>query len=165
MVGMDIVLLGGHYSRHKSLTVDVLPDIYKFCSHFFVKIQNVMKKILFLSLFIVSLSSYGQISKLRTTDVAYRYKQDNKWTEWSAWKKTSVLVSINFSDKRITINSNKTQTYDILDAVIGDNERTTNYYCMDNEGHRCYMIIDSTDQQLHIVYNDWQHVYKVYFID
>lgn len=124
-----------------------------------------MKKIIVLSLLVLSLFSYGQITKLRTTDISYRYKQNNKWTEWSGWKKVSALVSINFSDKRIVIDSNQPQSYDILDTDIDDNEKTIKYYCLDNDGHRCYIKIDSNQRQMYIIYNDWQHVYGVYFID
>lgn len=113
----------------------------------------------------LSVCFYSQISKLRTTELSYRSKQNNQWTQWSKWEDVSALVSIIVHDKRIVIESKKTQIYDVLDISIKNNGQKIEYYCMDDEGYRCIIKLESTARQIVVMYNDWQHVYKAYFLN
>lgn len=121
-----------------------------------------MKKLLTVFLLMLSVVYFGQILKLRTTHYTYRVNQNNVWSDWESWKKASVLISVNISDQRIVVDSNTTQTYDILDGIYKDG--IGKYYCMDANGRRCIIEIVNENRKLYVRYNDWEHVYEFFVI-
>lgn len=123
-----------------------------------------MKKLLVILSLVISVISFGQILKLRTTAVAYRIKKNSQFTQWSKWEKTSVLVSVNIRDGRIIIDSSMEQIYDILDGNYDESNGIGRYYCMDSNGKRCIIEIVNETRNLYIRYNDWEHVYDFYVI-
>lgn len=110
------------------------------------------------------MSCFGQILKLRTTYYSFRAKQNYAWSNWQRWVKASVLISVNITDKRITIDSNVTQIYDITDGVYDDSLGIGRYYCMDSNGKRCIIEIVNESRRLYVKYNDWEHVYDFFVI-
>lgn len=121
-----------------------------------------MKKLLTVFLLMLSVVCFGQILKLRTTYYTYRVNQNSVWSDWENWKKASVLISVNISDQRIVVDSNTTQTYDILDGIYKDG--IGKYYCMDANGRRCIIEIVNENRKLYVRYNDWEHVYEFFVI-
>ena len=123
-----------------------------------------MKKTSLIILLIFSSICFGQILKLRTTSYSYKLKQSSGWSVWSDWKKASVLVSVNLTDERIIIDSNTTQTFDILDGIFNESIRIGKYYCMDTNGKRCIIEIHNDKRLLYVKYNDWEYVYNFFLI-
>ena len=133
-----------------------------------------MKK-LFISLIV--LFSFVQITsaeviKLRTSGIAYQYKNEYSgvWGDWGAWQDCNVLIVIDDRGERITIYSQETQEYDIITQTREDEDfESKSYYydCIDARGLRCQVrlrIYDdySRGSQLYIDYDDMRWVYSIF---
>lgn len=128
--------------------------------------------LLFLVCFSISLS-YADVVKWRTSSMAYRYVDEytEEWGEWSDWEDCNVLVVINEDKDRITIYSNETQEYDIINQSGEDEdyESSSVYFeCVDAEGIICTMrirVFDNSEEgaQLYISYKDIAWVYTIFY--
>ncbi len=132
-----------------------------------------MKKlfVLLFVLFSFMQMNYAEVSKLRTSGIAYQYKNEysGNWGEWGEWEDCNVLIVIDFDRERITIYSQRTQIYDI----IGQQKETEDYEsssiyldCVDEEGFRCTVQLrfyneTSRGSQLYVTYNDMRWVYSI----
>lgn len=138
--------------------------------------QNiVIKYLLLIVFFAVSISTMGQVYKLRSTAFSSKYKiNEYSWSEWSEWEKTSLLIVINMNDERFTIYSQKTQVYDIIEydgeSTNNDGDRTFSYLCANKDGLRCEVRLVRRDSmngelQLYVDFNDMSWAYAVYSVD
>jgi hypothetical protein len=128
-----------------------------------------MKKLLIIFALVMFFTGFGQINKLRTTGVAYKYKTTKGWSDWSNWKDISILILVNLNDLRITVYSKEVQTFDIItvsDTYKKDGVDTLDMYCVDSDGKKLIVSL-TNDKEIHLYirYNDWQHVYSAYNLD
>ena len=112
-----------------------------------------------------SIVLFGQIIKIRGTNLSLRTKENNTWDQWSVWKKVDILIALNLKDERLTINSKETQKYDIVKIDIDDKTRSINMNCFDSKGIRCEIFIDAVNKQIFILYNNTEIKYSYYMID
>ena len=128
-----------------------------------------MKK-LFLSLIILLLSFVSNaqsVLKLRTSHSCEKHTDYyGNWTDWSEWKAVSILIVIDGQQDRITIYSQTTQTFDIIEdegeSLSDKGDPTMNFYCVDENGTKCRIRIvkrsDSTTQ----IYADYNNLILCY---
>jgi len=141
------------------------------------KMKTVIKSFLATAILFLafSLSSFGQVYKLKSTSLASKYKvNDYQWSEWSEWNETTVLITIDLSKDRITIYSKETQVYDVAknegESYDNDGDMTLSLYCVDKAGLTCRIrlvkLISQNDRnQLYVDYDDLKWVYNVYSLD
>jgi len=132
----------------------------------------VLTLILFLFL---SISASGQVYKLKSSSFSSKYKiNDYKWSDWSEWEETSVLITMDIDKERITIYSKETQVYDVAEnegeTIDDDGDKTLSFFCVDKEGLTCrvrLMRLNSQNgrNQLYVDYKDLKWVYNVYLLD
>lgn len=99
--------------------------------------MNKIKYLLAALFLICSISSFGQILKFRTTAFAsnsYNY-YTQRWTGWSSWENSDMLLTINLNNDVVTIYSPKTQIYSIYDF---DGE----FYDSDGDYNMVFWFID-----------------------
>ena len=130
--------------------------------------------LLFCATFVMSVAQ-AQVYKLRTTSVAFKSKVNNyKWSNWSSWEDTSVLVVMDVEKDRITVYSKETQIYDIAENEGNeedeDGDETWSYYCVNEDGLNCrvrFVKLNSQDGrlQLYIDFDDMSWVYNLYSLD
>lgn len=134
--------------------------------------QNPPIAMLFLFAFLANIESVtAQVVKVETTSLSYRYKDDNlKWSKWSDFEETSVLVSIDPDKDRIIVYSKKTQVFDVLDSegkkTDEDGDNFYSFLCRDEEGKKCRVrlaILNSRSgrRQLYVDYDDLMYVYNL----
>lgn len=119
--------------------------------------------------------SFGQVYKLKSTSVAFKHKiNDYRWSDWSEWEETTVLVTIDLNKDRITIYSKETQIYDVAEnegeKYDSDGDKTLSLYCVDKDGLTCRIRLVKLNSQggrnqLYVDYNDMKWVYNVYSLD
>lgn len=119
--------------------------------------------------------SFGQVYKLKSTSYSSKYKiNDYKWSDWDEWEETSVLITIDLKNERITIYSKLTQVYDIAEnegeEYDNEGDKTLSLYCIDKEGLTCRirlvkLISQGGRNQLYVDYKDMNWVYNVYSLD
>lgn len=91
--------------------------------------------IVFLSLFLIPAGA--QVLKFKTTAFAsnsYNYTTE-RWSGWSDWERSNMLVTINLNTDVVTIYSPVTQRYQIYDGE-------SSYYDSDGDLHMVYKFID-----------------------
>lgn len=75
-----------------------------------------MKKIIALIILLISVCSLSaQTYKYYTNSFAYKYYENNRWTDWSDWERSHVLVVISIDRNIINIYSETMQEYDIYE--------------------------------------------------
>lgn len=133
-----------------------------------------MKKlfILLFVLFSFVQVNYAEVIKLRTSGIAYQYKNEysNIWGDWSAWEDCNVLIVIDVDKDRITIYSQETQEYDVITETNQDTDgESTSYHydCIDANGLRCQIRLRVYDDyskgsQLYVDYYDMRWVYSIF---
>ena len=63
-----------------------------------------MKRIIVLILLaLLPVFAFCQVYKIRTTDFAYKEKNNGTWSEWSEWESSEMLVVLNITKKVLTI--------------------------------------------------------------
>lgn len=138
-----------------------------------------MKKLLILLVLSIGLTSsnvaFCQVLKLKTKSFSYKQKvNDYRWSDWSKWKPTSVLVIINFDKERITIYSKETQVYDIAEyegkTTDSDGDDTYSFFCVNEAGLTCrirFLKLNSQNgkNQLYVDFSDLKWVYNIYTLD
>ncbi len=128
-----------------------------------------MKK-LFLSLIVLLLSFVSNaqsVLKLRTSHSCEKHTgYRGSWTDWSEWREVNILIVIDGQQDRITIYSETTQTFDIIEdegeSLSDKGDPTMNFYCVDENGTKCRIRIvkrsDSTTQ----IYADYNNLILCY---
>ncbi|WP_425638214.1 hypothetical protein ACPUEN_02270 [Algoriphagus yeomjeoni] len=134
-------------------------------------------KSIFLLGFIILVTNltYGQVYKLKTTSVAFKTKvNDYKWSDWSEWEETSVLVVMDIDKDRFTIYSKETQVYDVAEdegkTTDSDGDDTWSFYCVNEDGLTCRVRLvrlnsQNGRNQLYVDFNDMKWVYNLYSLD
>ena len=114
--------------------------------------------------------NYAEVTKLRTTGIAYQYKNEysGAWGDWGPWEDCNVLIVIDGDRDRITIYSQRTQEYDIISTQkeTEDYESSSIFLdCVDADGIRCTVQLrfynDNRGSQLYVTYNDVRWVYSI----
>lgn len=128
-----------------------------------------MKKIIAFLIFISTVCSLNaQTYKYKTNSFAYKLYENNRWSNWSEWQESNMLVVISLDRDVINIYSDKMQEYDIIDysGEQKDDSGGTSlvFQCVDREGLRCQIRVRmQTDgyRQLYVDYNDMTFVYGI----
>jgi hypothetical protein len=110
--------------------------------------EKKMKK-LFLSLIVLLLSFVSNaqsVLKVRTTHSCEKHTDYyGNWTDWSEWKEANILIVVDSQQDRITIYTETTQTFDIIEnegqSLSDKGDPTFNYYCVDENGTKCRIRI------------------------
>ncbi len=124
-----------------------------------------MKK-LFLSIILLLLSFVSNaqtILKLRTSHTCEKHiNYYGNWTDWSQWKEANILIVIDGQQERITIYTETTQTFDIIEnegqSTSDKGDPTLNYYCIDENGTRCRIRIIKRDDSTTQIYADYSNI-------
>lgn len=99
--------------------------------------DQIIKKLVLLVLLFVSMTTSAQVIKFRT--VAYAENKYNyytqKWSGWSDWEKSNMLLTIDLQNDLVTIYSPVTQVYRIYKAEEG-------YYDSDGDFNMPFRFID-----------------------
>jgi len=119
--------------------------------------------------------AYGQVLKVRSTSLSYKYKiNDYSWSEWSDPTETSVLIVLDEDIDRITIYSAKKQIYDITEndgkTTDSDGDEIWSFLCVNEDGLDCRVRLVRLNSQngrlqLYVDFNDMNWVYNVYTLD
>ena len=122
-----------------------------------------MKKI-FLSLIVLLLSFISNaqsVLKIRTSHTSEKHTDYyGNWTEWSDWKEANILIVVDSQQDRITIYSETTQTFDIIqdegESLSDRGDPTLNYYCVDENGTKCRIRIvkRTSGTQIYVDYSN-----------
>ena len=122
-----------------------------------------MKKIVSLMmLLIVALPSVAEVIKYKATSFAlktYDYNRE-RWTDWTDWETCNILVVVDSDKDLITVYSQQTQEYDIIE-YLGEEEDNggalVRFNCVDQDGGKCNVrlrVQNDGQQQLYVDYND-----------
>lgn len=99
--------------------------------------NQIIKKLVLLVLLFVSMTTSAQVIKFRT--VAYAENKYNyytqKWSGWSDWEKSNMLLTFDLKNDRITVYSPVTQIYRIYKAE-------ESYYDSDGDFNMPFRFID-----------------------
>lgn len=117
-----------------------------------------------ISLFVLSLKA--QTYKYHTDCFSYKYVNNGRWSEWSDWKKSRILVVINLDRNLISIYSDNKQEYDIYeyvgDKLDKDGGTSVKFNCVNEDGLRCQIRVrvqSDGSRQLYVDFNDMMWVY------
>ena len=129
-----------------------------------------MKKIIaLLLLLIAALPSVAEVIKYKATSFALNiYDYDaQSWTDWSDWQGCNILVVVDAGKDLITVYSQETQEYDIVE-YLGEEEDNNGalikFNCVDKDGGKCNIRVrvqNDGQQQLYVDYNDASWVYNI----
>ena len=102
----------------------------------------IIKVMLIIVLLFTSQTVFSQIINYKT--VAFSINQYDelyhKWTGWSSWEKSNMLLTINFDTSVVTVYSPVTQIYSIYKSE-------GNYYDSDNDYHMVFKFIDQDNDR------------------
>ena len=142
----------------------------------YIMASSKLKSTILLGLFLlISSMSYGQVVKLRTTELALRYEIDEyRWGEWSDFEDVSVLVVMDIDADRISIYSKETQVYDVIQAeevrYDADGDKFMPYICINEDGVKCRVELATLNSQngrnqLYVKFENMMFVYNLYLLD
>lgn len=126
-----------------------------------------MKKIFIFLLLLVSVCSLkAQTYKYYTDSFAYKYYENNRWTDWSDWQESHMLVVISLDRNIINIYSETMQEYDIYEYNGEERDRdgctSVLFNCVNRDGLRCQVrlrVQSDGSKQLYVDFNDLMWVY------
>ncbi len=136
-----------------------------------------MKKLLFAILFtLLANTLIAQVTKFKSTSYASKTKNEytKKWSKWSAFEETEVLITIDLTNERIRIFSKKEQVYDIIKyydkETDSDGDETLQFLCVNEDGIKCFVrfvVLNSQNgrRQLYVDFADMMWVYNIYKLD
>lgn len=125
--------------------------------------------LMLMMVFGVSVMSFGQIQWYKTSEISIRYLNKNTgyWTNWSDWEKCVVNVRFDLNNDVITIYSDKTQRYQVLelqDPPYDSSGKQVKFYVKDQDGdygHIRLRIENNGNSQIYIQYADIMWCYNV----
>lgn len=127
-----------------------------------------LKRVLLLTLLFLSFAQVqAEVVKLKATSFAYMTQTNYGWTDWTDWESCNILVVVNVDKDIITIYSNETQEYDIVEELDSETDSKSISYkflCVNEDGNRCHVrlrVLDSGQMQLYIDFSDARWVYNV----
>lgn len=141
-----------------------------------MKINLIKTIVIIASIFLTSSTNiFGQVYKLKSTSFSTRYKiNEYKWSDWSDATDSSVLITFDLTNDRITIYSKVTQVYDIAEyegkTTDEDGDDIFSYYCIDKDGSKCrvkMLKLHSLNErmQMYVYYSDMNWLYNIYTLD
>jgi hypothetical protein len=122
-----------------------------------------LKKIIFVIIFLISIQSFSQLYRFKTTSVSVSEKPSKgKWEKWSKSKDVNLVVTLDSKKDRIVIYSEILQLFEIIeyiDEVVTPTDKTVSFICKNNDGENCTLsIITRKNQfnrmQLYVNYED-----------
>lgn len=130
-----------------------------------------MKKYLILLLMsLMTLSVFADTYKYKATNFAYKIKNDyGRWTDWSDWERSSVLIVISLDRETINVYSDTPQEYDIYDygenwERDNDGGETWTLKCVNADGLRCEIRLRKQRDgqlQMYVDFSDAMWVYSI----
>jgi hypothetical protein len=129
-----------------------------------------MKKFLLMLMMVFSFTvANAQIQFYRTTSFAYKTANDyGRWTNWSDWEDSDMLVMFNLSGDLVKIYSPKTQTYRITKYVrnftdsSGGKQVEFKFIDQDNDNGTMRLRIETNgNSQIYIQFSNVIWVYNV----
>ena len=138
--------------------------------------MKLIKPILTILLLTVSIFSYSQVTKFKTTSYSSKVKdvRTDNWSKWSEPSDTEILISIDLTNERIKIFSKEEQVYDIIKYydkdTDSDGDETLSFQCDDEDGIKCivrFVVLNSQNgrKQIYIDYNNIMWMYNIYNLD
>ena len=135
-----------------------------------------IKKQLLLLLLLIGSVSYAQVIKFKSTSISTKIKSEStgRWSSWSKYEETEVLITIDLDDNRVRIFSKSEQEYDIIKyydkEIDADGDETLKFYCVNEDGRKCYVrfvILNSKNgqRQLYIDFADLMWMYNIYKLE
>lgn len=108
----------------------------------------------------------AQTYKYYTNSFAYKFYENSRWTNWSDWQESHMLVVISLDRNIINIYSETMQEYDIYEYTgeEKDNDGGTSFLfqCVNKDGLRCQIrlrVQSDGSKQLYVDFNDLMWVY------
>ena len=131
-----------------------------------------MKRLLLLFMVVVCLGisvANAQTYFYRTTEFAYKQVNDyGRWTSWSDWEDSDLLITINFTSDVVVIFSPTTQRYKITQYVRNYTDasggKQVEFKFIDQDGDRGTMrlrIEKNGNSQIYIQFSNVMWVYNV----
>jgi hypothetical protein len=103
-----------------------------------------MIKVLLASTFMMIISpSFSQVTKCKAYSFAHKEKNEysGRWSEWSSWEDTEILIAIDSENDRIKIFSKVDQIYDIIEykgtRTDADGDDIIEWICVNEDGLKC----------------------------
>ncbi|MBS1516288.1 MAG: hypothetical protein JSS63_14735 [Bacteroidetes bacterium] len=118
-------------------------------------------------LFIGSSVQAQSVIKMRAKYVSHATYEYGRWSEWSDWDQTNILITIDIKDERIKVFAASTSIFDIYDWEEKSNYNSTilYFYTIDSEGDKCRIRFryseDEDDRQMYIDYPRFSVVYTI----
>lgn len=116
----------------------------------------------------------AQIYRFKTSSLSVMEKDDKgKWKDWSEFGKAELIITLDGTKNRITVNSLEMQLFKIIsygEKIETEFDETLTFECQNNDGGTCtIMIVTRKNQnnrmQFYINYNDVKMVYNIYNIE
>lgn len=135
--------------------------------------RKYLKRMLLMTVLLtVSSAGFSQVYELQATHYSERYEVDEyDWSEWTENIDTSLMITVDLTDNKITIASEETQGFDI-DTYEGkstdeEGDDTYSYYCVDDKGRECrieWVVLNSRDgrMQIYVYYRVVNWLFEVY---
>jgi hypothetical protein len=133
-------------------------------------------QLVFLGLFLSfgAQQTSAQIYRFKTSSLSVMEKDDKgKWKEWSEFGKAELIITLDGTKNRITVNSLEMQLFKIIsygEKISTEYDDTLTFECQNNDGGACtIMIVTRKNQnnrmQFYINYNDVKMVYNIYNVE
>ena len=129
-----------------------------------------MKRFLLMLVMVLSFAAAdAQIQYYRTTGFAYKYVNSyGRWTNWTDWQSSDMVITINFNTDVVKIYSPQTQTYRILEHTRNFTDssggKQVEFKFIDQDGDRGSMrlrIERNGNSQLYVEFSNIIWVYNV----
>lgn len=131
-----------------------------------------LKTIIILFFFSFSVSkATAQVYRFKSDSYSVVEKKENgNWGEWGKFQNSTVMITLDGKNDKITVNSQEIQYYKILaygEKVITKDDETIPLKCADLNGNLCTILIvtrknQDNRKQFYINYEDVKIVYNVY---
>ncbi len=116
----------------------------------------------------------AQVYRFKATSYSIAEKDANgKWGEWSEFKKSTVVITLDGTKDRVIVGSKELQLFTIDSYgknITTEDDDTVPLNCTDNGGGACTILIitrkkQNNRKQFYINYADVKFVYNVYSWD
>lgn len=113
----------------------------------------------------------AQVYRFKADSYSVVEKKDNgNWGEWSKFQNSTVIITLDGKNDKITVNSQEVQYYKILaygEKIVNKDDETIPLKCADLNGNLCTILIvtrknQGNRKQFYINYSDVKIVYNVY---